>query len=292
MSFTLPWLRRLTPAQLLFNQFKLDTREKLIMFGRKIIASQAAAPIASSLYFIPTQTRLTWSYPKRNQVITSGYLGDAWDRLPVHIQNLLHHPVFGIHGQAAPLLWESIRHDTRRFLIGFFIVMIIGAYTVSLKVRERATPWQMIRSVPLAFAAALAVASPLIWVAVMQVPNWGISTSDAWLNDWIGKGLPVLIIGMISAIPARLIMARTFYTLQLISQEQKLTEGKTEQWWWKIVYPETYRNGYDYLIKSGHVAVKHGKYLTVFLVLSLPFWLGLLGFGAWNLYFGFAAGAH
>lgn len=287
MALTLRRLRRRNPAQLLFNQFKLNTKQKLIMFGRKLSAAQAAAPIASSVYFIPSQT--AWYYPKKN--FTLFYLGDTWDRLPVHIQNLLGHPVFGIHGQMAPFWWETARHDTRRFLIGFFVVLIAGIVGVSFKDRKRAGTLRMLLSVPAAFLAASVVAAPLIWVAATQMSGWGITTSNPWLNDWIGKGLPLLIIGALSGIPARLILARTFETLQLISLEKKQAEQDVEKWWWKIVYPETYRNHYDYLINSGHVPEPHGKLMGMLMAFSTPFWLFLLGFGIWNLYFGFAAAA-
>jgi len=290
MTFTLHRLRKVNPAQAVFSQFKLNNKAKVVMFLRKLVVAQFAALVASSAYYIPTQTQLTWSAPKANAVITQGYLGDTWDRLPVHIQNLLHYPVFGMHGQAATLTWITARHDTRHLLIGLFGAIMIGAYTVSLKAgRKRRSTWGMIASVPLAFLAAGVVGAPLIWVATHF--HFGVNTSSAYLNQWVGTGMPVLIVGILAGFAAHFVLAGTFDTLQLIALEKRQANGDVEKWWWKIVYPETYRNRYDLLINEGHVPEKHGKLMGTLMALSTPVLLFMAGFGAWNLYFGFASAA-
>lgn len=290
MTFTLHLLRRnLSPAQLLFRKYKLNKKQKLEMILRGTALSQLAVPIGSAIYFILSQT--AWDYPKKQ--FTFFYLGDTWDRLPVHIQDLL-----GTHwfpsGVTPPPWWVVARHDARHVIIGFIAALLVSSVMVGLKNWDRAPRWYMIASVPLAFLAAAAVAGPLIWLDTLTrgKAQFGLATADPYLSNLAGKGtIQLTIIGFLSGWVAKLILARTMSTIQLVSLENKMTDGDTPRWWWKIVYSAAYRNRYDYLIAEGHTPQPHGKTLNTIMVLASPAGLFLLGFGIWNLYFMFAAAA-
>jgi hypothetical protein len=285
-------LRQLSPDRLLFRQYKLTPRQRLVMLGWAVALSQLAAPVGSSVYFILTQTRIVWSYPKQGAVLASGYLGDAWDRLPVHVENLLHAHWFP--GQAAPPWWVTARHDARHVLIGFMVALLIGSVTIGLKQRKRATFLSAVLSIPLALLAAAVVATPLI-LASSHMGQLGLSTGNPWLADWLGKGsTQLLIIGLAAGFAAKPVLARTLDTVQLLFLERRLLTQYEPQPW----YPPNYRDRFRLLVAQGHTPPVRGHIpaaaASLFmsaLALATPVFLFLLGYGIWLLYFGFAVNA-
>jgi hypothetical protein len=292
-AISVPLLHRLKkaadPNKLLLKQYGLTKRQRVEMVVWGLVLMQFARPVGSSIYFIGTQTRLAWNYPKQSTTLFNVYLGDLWDRLPNHVQALFHAHWF-THSHAAPAWWVTARHDFRDVLIGFLVVMLLGAIKVGMKDYKKATVGHMVKSVVLAFVAAIIVAAGLIVFFNWATPfmrHFGVSSGNAYVADWIGKGAPQLIVtGFIAGYVAKRILARTFYTIQLISLERKMSRGATEQWWWKLAYPPNYRRRYAYLVASGHKPQQHGKALGYTLSVCAPLYLFLLGFGIWLLYFG------
>jgi hypothetical protein len=297
LRFTRRFGRRIVdPEKLLLKQYSLDKSERVDLITRGLVLTQLAIPIGSAIYFILFQTRLAWSYPKQNMSLGTLYWADLWDRLPIHLQNLFHEHWFGT-SQEAPAWWVTARHDFRHVLIGLIAALLIGSITVGLKKRKRASVPHMVLSIPAAFIVAMVVASGLIVFFNWATPfmnDIGSSSGNPYVNDLIGKGtIQITLIGVVAGLVAKkLVLVRTFDTLQLMSLEQKLSDGKTEQWWWKYVYAPNYRNRFQYLQACDHEPQSPARWLGFVLSACAPILLFLLGFGIWLLYFGPAAHAH
>lgn len=306
-----------------YHQLSKGERGLLILWG--LVLSQFATPIGSAIYYLATQV----SYLVR-AAHTSGTLtlvgsnppADWWNRLPNHVQNLLHQH-WGL-GASAPSWWVTARHDARHVLIGVLVVLLVGSVTIGLaKVRKhtihnklapvfgwerkepqvaerkRLGPGRMLASVPLAFLAAAAAATPLILFFARVTPvvdHWGISTGNAWIEGWLGKGsLQLTVIGIVAGFAARKVLASTFSTLQEMAVEKRAARNDAPPRW----YPPNYQKRYGELANDGVEAPAYGRVMAalqqlmgLFLSLATPVMLFLLGFGIWLLYFGPAAGAH
>ena len=289
--------RVLSPDQMLLGQYKLTRRQKLEMYARGTALSQLASPVSAAVYFLLTQVAYMVRYG--GTVTTLVYLKDPWDRLPVHVQNLLHQHWFT--GQVAPAWWVVARHDARHFFEGVLIVLLIGSVTVGLsrKPRKRLSNRAVAARFVLALPVALLCAAPAIaffaWV-LPSVFHVDISHAGASLGgypgEWIGKGAwELTLIGIAGGLGAKRVLAPAQSEVQLISLEKKLTDGETPKRWWRPVYGSAYVNRYEYLRVSGHECQPHGKTMGAFMTLAAPVFLFLLGFGVWLLYFGPAAGA-
>ena len=285
--------------KLLLKQFGLSKTQRLQMLAWGNVLAQVAVPVGSACYFLLTQAHYLVSYPEPDG--TSGslvnvWLKDTWDRLPVHIDNFIGVNWFHTANQLAPLWWVTARHDFRKVLIGFIAALLIGAVTVGLKNRRRATPVRMIASVPLALAAAGVTAGVLIALFARVTPavtHFGIGGNMPWVSEWIGRGqVELLVIGFASGWPAKMILARTFDTVQLMSIERNMAQGTTEQWWHKLVYPPNYRQRMKLLKAAGHEPELHSRWLGLTLTIGAPVFAFLAAFGVWLNYFGPAAGAH
>lgn len=311
---TIPLLNRAKTLDPL-AQYKLKTSEKLEMVGRGAVLSQIAVPIGSALYFLWFQMHYLFQYQEPNGTYGSFinvWLKDPWDRLPVHIQNLFHSAVFGIHSQAAPLWWVTARHDFRKVLIGFIAALLIGSITVGFKKYERASVKRMILSVPVALTAAGAVATGLIAFFAVGLPklaNWiaghpvnaggfGLSGGGNYVLIWLGKGqIELLVIGIISGIIAKKILARTFATIQLMSIERNIAQhDPVPTGVRRLIYGANYVNRYEYIlaeVEAGRHEVQLGRPVIGIAIASMAPGLAFLaGFGIWLNYFGPAAGAH
>lgn len=275
------------------KQYKLSLVQRIPMILWTVFCVFAATCIGSAIYFLVTQVSWQTKYGDKTTVIM--YWKDAWDRLPVHVDNLLGVTWFG-HTQTTPEWWYTARHDVRHVMIGFIAALLVGAITIPIKNRKRVSPLRMAISVPIAFFVAMIVAAGMIVVMNYITPfmaHIGTTTNNPLVSNYIGKGtLQLTLIGVVAGISAKTILKPTFYTLQLMSLEGKLVQGDVEQWWWKFVYPPNYRNRYRYLQETGHTVERHNPVLGFVLTFGAPLALFLLGVGVWLLYFGPAAHAH
>ena len=289
--------RILSPDQILFREYKLTRRQKLEMYLRGTMLSQIASPVSAAVYFLLTQRRWGFQDPGGGWVSVS--LKDPWDRLPVHVQNLLHAHWF--HGQSAPAWWVVARHDARHVFEGILIVLLIGSITIGLskKPRKRVSN----RGIATRFALAPLAAVPgaalgigfFAWllpsVFRVDVSQVGLSIGG-WPGEWIGKGSwQLTIIGILAGLGAKQVLTPAQDAIQLISLEKKITDGETRKWWWRPVYGANYVNRFEYLRASRHSCQPHGKAMGLVMTLAAPVTLFLLGTGIWLLYFGPAATA-
>jgi len=297
--------RNLSPEKLknrlLLKQFKLTPSERLEMAGRGALLSQFAIPIGSAIYFLLFQVAYQTDY--KGDTRTWFYLKDTWDRLPVHIQNLLHNRMFGITDQAAPLWWVTARHDFRHVLIGFLAVLLVGAFGVGLKNYEPVSKARMALSVPLSFiVASLVAAGGIAFFAWHPVSAFlgkiGANPAIPFVGDLVGKGtLQLTVIGVLAGLAARKILAPTFAQLQLMSIDRNISQGDNPTLGWKrFVYPANYRNRFKLVSRQceegTHTATLGSRWLGIALSFAVPAATLLLAFGVWLNYFGPAAGAH
>lgn len=291
--------RALSPDQILLGQYRLTKRQKLEMYARGTALSQLASPVSAAVYFLLTQVAYMTRYG--TTTVTWVSLKDPWDRLPVHVRNLLHQHWFP--AQVAPHWWVVARHDARHFFEGVLIVLLIGSVTVGLskKPRKRLSNRAIAARFALAVPVALACAAPAIaffaWVLPgvlhVDVSQIGLSVGG-WPGEWIGKGSwQLTAIGILGGLGAKRLLAPAQDSLQLISLEKKLAGAETPKRWWRPVYGSAYVNRYEYLRASAHECRPHGKAMGAVMTLAAPVFLFLLGFGVWLLYFGPAAsGGH
>lgn len=309
-----------------YHQLSKGERGLLILWG--LVLAQFATPIGSAIYYLVSQVSyiVHAKHAQPRTLIGSNPPGDWWDRLPNHVQNLLHQH-WGL-GTSAPPWWVVARHDARHVLIGVLVVLLVGSVTIGLaKVkryrlrnlagriftsrpysprepevaeRKRLGPGRMLASVPLAFLAAAAAAAPLILFFSHVTPvidHWGLSTGNAWVEGWLGKGsLQLTVIGIVAGFAARKVLTNTFSTLQEMAIEKRIARKDLPPRW----YPPNYRKRYDELDNDGVEAPAYGRLMATLqqlmgLLLSLgsPVALFLLGFGIWLLYGGGpATGVH
>jgi hypothetical protein len=289
--------RAVDPDRLLL---RLSPAQRSEMIARGVLLSQFAIPIGSAVYFLLFQVAYQTDYNGDQR--TWFYLKDAWDRLPVHLQNLFGNHMFGITGQSAPPWWVTARHDSRHVLIGYLAVLLIGAFGVGLKKYKPVSRLRMASDVPLSFLAASAVAAAGIWFFAWHpvagfLNKLGTDPNLPYVGDLIGKGtVQVTLIGVLAGLAARKILAPTFAQLQLMSIDRNIAQGDALTGWKRFVYPANYRNRFGYrqsqLIREKRKPGLGSRWMGIALSFAAPVALLLLAFGIWLNYFGPAAGAH
>jgi hypothetical protein len=165
-------------------------------------------------YFAAFQVKYLVGYG--TTTFTVWYLKDWWDRLPVHIQNLL-----GAHwfsGQAAPLWWVTWRHDIRDVGIVVIATIIIGFLFAKPKYPYDDNPGLRVylTSVPLAILAALVpiaivgvLAWKLPWLMQHGLHVHGNSVYAADINGWLAAGTWITIVmGITGGLAAKLAIHR------------------------------------------------------------------------------------
>jgi hypothetical protein len=293
-------LRRLVdPDKLFLRSYKLTKAQRIEMLGRGVLFTNFAIPIGSAIYFLFTQVKYQTQY--RSTTMTLLYLKDTWDRLPIHLRNLVGAHWWG-DTQAEPTWWVVARHDFRHVLIGVIAVLLVGGFGIGLKPRKARGVGQMLISIPLAFLAASVVAGALIYLfAQHQVAeafdHVSAGSGVPYVQDVIGKGvIQLTVIGVFAGLAARKVLARTFYTLQGMSIDRNIAQGESLTGWKRVVYPATYRNRFhmtEALRDRGKHEVQLGSaWLGVTISLITPIMLFLLGYGVYLLYFGPASHAH
>jgi hypothetical protein len=286
----------MSDALLKKHKLRVTDRGLLLMWGA--LLSQVAVPIGSAIYFLVTQVAYQTKYG--NTTTTFIGLKDTWDRLPVHVQNLLHnkylghaHQAFGLHSQSAPLWWVTARHDARHVLIGFLGTLLVLGIMVGFKYVKKLKWHQMLGHLVLAFLASAAVAAVMIVLlshGLAFAEHWGTKSGNPWVADWVNKGSwQLTIIGIAAGIPAHKILAPVFGTFQTMQAEKRLARKSPPPKW----FPPNYRHRYDYLEdkytdqqEAALRVANQSKVLKVVLFIAIPVLTFLLGFGIWLNYGG------
>lgn len=285
--------RQLSPDQLLFQKYKLTRKQKLIMTAWGIALGFIATPVGNAIYYLITQVRYETSNAGQPP-FTFWYLKDAWDRLPVHVDNLLHLGWFTSGSQTEPPWWVTARHDARHVLIGILIMLMVGSVTIgmSARPRKRVKPaWIALSPLTVLLAAIPgAAAGILLFVRTpldKWVMGWGAQTGFPPVDAYLAKGSwQLTAIGLLAGyFFAKRVFRPVADTVQLTSIEKKLAGNDTPEWWWHLAYTPAYRNRYKLLKAGGHVCEPHGKTMGVIMFLAAPAFLALLAYGTWLTYF-------
>lgn len=266
-------------------------------------------------YYIGTQTTL-FTEAKHGQPVAvygSYQPGDWWDRLPVHLANLLHWNFFGFvnNGQAAPLWWVTDRHDIRYVYIGVATGVVVAFLTSRPpKVRKDYT-WYRIAATPLlAFAAALpgiAVGALAIW-KIPALQTGGINPPASWgmlgheIGQWSGSGkLALVVLGLLgSQLFAKYASKGPADEIQWLYAARKANMILRERTGALsalgnlkdsiVIGPPGYRRRVRYLVDNGIVTEVHSTGIVVVLALGAFLVFILAGYGAWLTLAGPAAG--
>lgn len=178
-------------------------------------------------YFAAFQVRYAVGYGKTN--FTFWYLKDWWDRLPVHVANLLGQPWF--QTQAEPLWWITWRHDIRDVTIAVVATIIVELMFAKPKYPVDDTPGLRVylTSIPLAIGAALvpiAMVAVLAWKlpwlthhGLMVPAHYGVAASEA--NGWIEAGTWITVLmGIAGGLVAKRFIQRVADDIQWFFAER------------------------------------------------------------------------
>lgn len=277
--------------------YKLKPSQRLEMLIRGLILAQIAVPIGSAVYFLVTQVHYLLQYPEADgssASLINVWLKKPWDNLPVYLDNLFNTGWFA--HMLPPATWDVARHDFRKVLIGFIAFALVGAITVGLKRYKRATWGHVAWTVPTAILATLLTATGLIALSIWSNPvigSWGASSNLGYVSQFIGSGqLQLILIGALSAVPARLILARCLATVQLLSIDRNIAQGDVVTGIRKYVYPAAYRQRWANEVKEGNQGSLGSRWLGITIAVAAPLLVFLTVFGFWLNNLGPAAGAH
>ena len=286
------WLRRgvkaLTPDALLLSEYKLTRRQKLVMFLWGLVLSQVAGPVGDAIYYLGTQV----NYGTENAGapwFTWVGLKDSWDKLPVHLSNLLHLHWFG-GSQKAPIWWVVARHDARYVIIGLIGMMMISLLTTGLgkKEHKRVHPFFIFTApVWVLLAAAPGTAAGILLVSKVfpVVMHWGLSVGNPFIAEFLNKGhWQLILVGVLAFQSAKRVYRPIASTVQLMFLERKIYNGDKPKWWWKFAYLPSYLNRYDYLVARGEKGRLHGKAMTELMMAGMVAFVVFLAYGIWLKY--------
>jgi hypothetical protein len=281
-----------------------------------LIAGHVIHWAVDALYYIFTQvTYLTEAkHGQPTAIFGSIPPGDWWDRLTVHIANILglHNSILNNNGAASPLWWITWRHDIRYVVIGVLAGVVITMLVSGPRAERRSYAWYRLAATPV---LALAWALPgvlagglLIWrVAFLRTggltlsPSWGILGHE--IGQWSSAGkIALVIIGLLGS--------------QLFAKYASKGPADEAQWLYAgrkankilhertgrlaavgnftdavVIGPPGYRSRVHYLVDNGIVSEASSEGVVVVLWLGAVLLLILAGYGAWLTLAGPAAGA-
>lgn len=186
-------------------------------------------------YFATWQVRYAVGYGPTTFTVV--YWKDFWDRLPVHVQNLLGQHWFP--GQGEPLWWITWRHDIRDVGIALIATIIVRLMFAKPKYGADDNPGPLVylTRIPLAISAAL------VPIGIMGVVAWklpwltqhGVEVSSRYgaaaaaANEWLAAGTWVTaVMGIAGGLVATKVIQRVADDIQWFWAERstaKLQRG-------------------------------------------------------------------
>lgn len=224
------------------KQFRMDKSQRISLMMIALALAQVAKYIGDGAYFVGFQMRFPAQYPKGNATYADWYLADWFDRLPVHLQNLLNR--LGAHitwfaAQGAPAWWEADRHLVRGIIIGLVAAALVQNLTAGVKVRPLGKAGLLLSPV-LVIAIVLPLTALGVYLLTERMPqvlNVGAYSSVPYVGDWLGKDQwQPIILGFVVLWPAKRVIRRVGATLQAASIDDKLLRGETEKPYWRFIY--------------------------------------------------------
>jgi hypothetical protein len=203
----------------------LTTAEKAESFAWVLILGHVVHWAVDAAYFTVTQVRYgfqgfsLWAqspggvrryagWRGHSNPFTLWYLKDAWDRLPVHLSNVLHAGWFASVAPA-PQWWVTWRHDTRYVVIGVVTGVVIF-FLLSKPRRDRESyTWHHMALTPLRAllyaVPGVAIGGLLVWkvrwlhaAGITAPASWGMAGHE--VNQWSASGkLSLLAMGLLGS---------------------------------------------------------------------------------------------
>jgi hypothetical protein len=243
-------------------------------------------------YFAIFQVRYAVGYGKG--LWTVAYLKDAWDRLPVHVANLLGQPWF--KNQQEPLWWITWRHDIRDVTISVVATIIVRLLFAKPKYPADDRPGLKVylTRVPLALLAAL-VPIALIGVLAWKVPwllqhgykvpaSYGTAASE--VNGWIAAGTWITVaMGILGGLVATKVMQRVADDIQWFFAERSAAKIQAESRLTltanHAVGTPAHRARVHWLLDNSPDLPARARWLVWFLLPVAFVFLAFAGAGAW-----------
>lgn len=248
-----------------------------------------------ALYFIIVQVKYSVGYNGRTYQVW--YAKDMWDRLPVHISNLLGLHWFG-GSQVAPEFWVTDRHYGRDVVIGLVTGIIVTFLFIKPKHPEDVdvSPWAYVWAIPKA----------LVWA----IPGIAIVAVLAWKLPWLtrhGWAVPVRFGTLASEING-FILAGTWIAVamgiagsQLFARFANRKSADAAQWFYaersaaairsdtslgklrgsRVIGTPSHRIRVHWLLDHSAALVPHSVWAVRILTFALAVGVLLAGFGAW-----------
>lgn len=222
------------------------------------------------------------------------YGKDDWDRLPVHVQNLL-----GAHwlaGQAAPAWWVTWRHDIRDVGIALIATIIVRLLFCKPKYPADDNPgWRVyLTRVPLAIGAAL-VPIAAIGVLAWKLPwlmqhGWRVPASYGALasevNGWLAAGTWITVfMGIAGGLVATRIIQRVADDIQWFFAERSAAKVRGEAGLTfstgRVIGTPAHRKRVHWLLDHVVTLPERNPWLVRILLVVAFFALAFAGAGAW-----------
>jgi hypothetical protein len=256
----------------------------------------------SFAYFATFQVRYLVGYGKGTW--TAWYLKDWWDRLPVHIQNLLGRHWFVTQNE--PLWWITWRHDIRDVTIAVVATIIVELMFSKPKYPVDDNPgWKVYATrIPLAFLAALAPIA-IVGVLAWKVPwllQHGYSVPASYgpyaseVNGWIAAGTWITVLmGILGGIAAKKVIQRVADDIQWFVAERSAAKisdssGLNKLRGTRVIGTPAHRLRVHWLLDHPEITLPPRNPWLVRILLSIGFVAGAFAIaGAWLNIWGPAA---
>jgi hypothetical protein len=246
-------------------------------------------------YFASFQVRyLAPQYGPPQPPFVFFYLKDWWDRLPVHVENLLGASWF--IGQQAPQWWVTWRHDIRDVGIAVIATIIVRLLFAKPKYPAGDHPgWGVyLTRIPLAIGAAL-VPIALIGVAAWQLPwllQHGLTVPARYgalapeVNGWVAAGTWITVaMGIAGGLVASRIMQRVADDVQWFFAERSAAKIRDESrltlTQGRVIGTPAHRKRVRWLLANEPELPARSPWLVRALLVAAFFAIAFAGAGAW-----------
>lgn len=246
-------------------------------------------------YFAAWQVRYAVGYG--SALFTVWYGKDWWDRLPVHVQNLLGQHWFP--SQQAPAWWSPWRHDIRDVGIALVATIIVRLIFAKPKYEADDNPGVLVylTRIPLALLAAM-VPIGLVGVLAWKLPwltQHGVEVPAhygalaAAVNEWLAAGTWITaVMGIGGGLVATRVIQRVADDIQWFFASRSASKVQDSPGFWiaggrerRVVGTPSHRLRVHWLLDHQPDLPARNPWLARILLTVAFFSLAFAGAGAW-----------